>query len=144
MKNKWAIGQFNVSDLESLKAIIQAAVKLKSPVIIGTSEGESKFLGLKQAVALIKSFREETGLPISLNLDHGKDIAYIKKALSAGYDAVHFDGSDLPFKKNIEITKKIIKIAKPKNILVEGEVGIIIDQHSTGTADTHAARSTKC
>lgn len=124
-QEKWAIGQFNISNIETLKAIISAAQKLKSPVIIGTSEGESKFLGLKQTVFLIKAFKEETNLPIILNLDHGKTFGYVKEAILAGYDTVHFDGSKLPLKENIFQTKKIVKYAKKFNVLVEGEVGEI-------------------
>lgn len=124
-KEKWAIGQFNISNLETLRAIILAAKNLNSPVIIGTSEGESKFLGLKQTAVLVKTFKEETGLPIILNLDHGKSLDYIKKAIIAGYGAVHFDGSALSLEKNIFLTKKIVKYAKKFNVLVEGEVGVI-------------------
>ncbi len=123
--NSWAIGQFHISNLETLRAIVMASQNLKSPVIIGTSEKESKFIGLKQVVALVKSFREETGLPIFLNLDHGQDFEYIKEALSCGYDTVHFDGSKLPLADNIEITKEVVKISHKKGIMVEGEVGFI-------------------
>jgi len=124
-KEKWAIGQFNISNLETLRGIILAAKNLKSPVIIGTSEGESKFLGLKQAAALVRVFREETKLPIILNLDHGRSLDYIKKAINAGYDAVHFDGSHLSLAKNIVLTKKVVKHAKKFGVFIEGEVGSI-------------------
>lgn len=119
------MGHFNISNLETLRAIVQAAQKMQSPVLIGTSEGESKFIGLRQAAALIKSVREETELPIFLNLDHGKSFEYIKEAVDSGYDAVHFDGSKLSLEENIEITKKVVALAKERNILVEGEVGFI-------------------
>ncbi len=125
-KNHWAIGQFNISNLETLRAIVQAAQNFKSPVIIGTSENESKFIGLKQTIALVRSFREETGLSIVLNLDHGKSFEYIKEAANSGYDAVHFDGSRLPIEENIKIAREITDYAHNKGILVEGEVGVII------------------
>lgn len=121
----WAMGQFNFSDLSQLEGIIGAAKDLKSPLILGTSEGESRFLGLKQAVALKKSYQSETGIPVFLNLDHGKSFEYIKKAIDCGYDMVHFDGSKLPLKDNIAITKEVVKYAKKFGVLVEGEVGII-------------------
>ncbi len=124
-KEKWAIGHFNFSNLETLRAIIQAAEKLKSPLILGTSEGESKFIGLKQAVALVDSYKKEKGLPVFLNLDHGRSFHYIKKAIDAGYKAVHFDGSKLSLEENIRQTKKVIKYAKKLGVLVEGEVGAI-------------------
>ncbi|OGZ18610.1 MAG: hypothetical protein A2175_02560 [Candidatus Nealsonbacteria bacterium RBG_13_42_11] len=124
-KEKFAVGQFNISNLETIKAIVQAAQKLKSPVIIGTSEGESKFIDLDQAVALIRSFREETGLPLFLNLDHGKSSEYIKEAVDSGYDAVHFDGSKLSLEENIKTAKEIVKYAHKKEILTEGEISFI-------------------
>jgi fructose-bisphosphate aldolase class II len=124
-KEGWAIGQFNVSNLESLRGVLQAAKELKSPVIIGTSEGESRFIGLRQAVALVNSFKKELALPIALNLDHGKDFDYIKKAVNEGYECVHFDGSKLIFSENIEIARRIVKYAHRKKVFVEGEVGFI-------------------
>ncbi len=124
-KDRWAIGQFNVSNLETLRAVVSAARSLKSPVIIGTSEKESEFLGLAEMAALIKTIRQESGLPVFLNLDHGKSFGYIKKAMAAGYDAVHFDGSALSLEKNASLTKKVVAFAKRKGISVEGEVGQI-------------------
>jgi len=124
-KEGWAIGQFNFSTLETLRAIFQAGKIFKSPIIIGTSEKESKFIGLLQAVSLVKSFSEELKIPAFLNLDHGKSLEYIKKAVDLGYNAVHFDGSSLPFKENIKIANKIVEYAHKKNVLVEGEIGVI-------------------
>ncbi len=124
-KEQWAIGQFNFSTFSQLKGIIEAAKKMKSPIILGTSEGESKFLGLEQAVALKNAFQKETGLPIFLNLDHGKSFEYLKEACDSGYEAVHFDDSKLPIEENIEKTKEVVKYAKKFGILVEGEVGVI-------------------
>ena len=124
-KNGWAIGQFNFSNAEILQAIIQAAQKLRSPLILGTSMGECEFFNPQKAVILAEFFRQETGLPVFLNLDHGKSLDYIKEVIVAGYQVVHFDGSDLPLKKNIEITKKVVAYAQRRNVLVEGEVGVI-------------------
>jgi len=124
-REKWAVGQFNVSNLETLKGIFAAARKLKSPVIIGTSEGESKFLGLRETRALVSLLEEETGVPAILNLDHGKSLDYIKRAIQAGYDSVHFDGSKLPLSQNIALTVKVVKYAARFGVLVEGEVGFI-------------------
>lgn len=122
-QGNWAIGQFNTSNLETLKAILGAAKKLKSPVIIGTSEGESGFLGLGEAVNLVKFYRKKLNLPVFLNLDHGRSLEYIKGAIGAGYDSVHFDGSFLSIQENIKITQKIIQYARPKKVLVEGGTG---------------------
>ena len=120
-KENWAIGQFNFSTLEQLKAIIQAGKKLNSPIIIGASEGASDFVGLKQAVNLVNSYREEKNPALFLNLDHGKSFDYIKKAIDAGYDYVHFDGSGLDLTENIKVSKRVVEYAHKKGVLVEGE-----------------------
>jgi len=120
-KEGWAIGQFNFSTLEQLKAIVCAAEKLKSPVILGTSQGEANFFGLEEAVLLRNLYRKKFPY-IYLNLDHGKDVNLIKKAINLGYDCVHFDGSSLNFQENLKITKKIVKYAHKKGCLVEGEI----------------------
>jgi len=122
---KWAIGQFNFSDFTQMKAIVEAAQEMKSPVILGTSEGESKFFGLEEAVALRNVLRKKTSLPIFLNLDHGKSFEYLKRAVDAGYDMVHLDASKLSLQENIDITKEVVKYAKKKGVTVEGEVGRI-------------------
>lgn len=124
-KEKWAIGQFNFSDFSQVKGIIQAAQSLKAPVILGTSEGESKFVGLQEAVAMRDVLRKKTGLPIFLNLDHGKSFEYVKEAIAAGYDMVHFDGSKSPLGENIKGSREVVRFAKWRGIVVEGEVGTI-------------------
>ncbi len=124
-KEKWAIGAFNFSTFEQVKGIVAVAQKLKSPIILSTSEGESKFVGFAEAVAMRNVLRKKTGLPIFLNLDHGKSYDYIKEAIEAGYDMVHFDGSKLPLEENIKISKKVVAAAKKRGTIVEGEVGRI-------------------
>jgi fructose-bisphosphate aldolase class II len=130
-KEQFAIGQFNFSDFSQLKAIVSKAAELKSPIILGTSEGESKFFGLEEAVALRDVLRKKTGSPIFLNLDHGKTFEYLKQAIDAGYDMVHFDGSKLPLEENIKVTKEVVDYAKKHKVLVEGEVGRIGTDAST-------------
>lgn len=122
-KEKWVIGQFNFSDFSQVKGIVQAAQNLKSPIILGTSEGESKFVGLQEAVAMRDVLRKKTGLPIFLNLDHGKSFEYLKEAILAGYDMVHFDGSKLPLEENIKISQQVVKFARWRGVVVEGEIG---------------------
>lgn len=124
-KEGWALGQFNFSDFSQMKAIIETCKSLKSPALLGTSEGESKFFGLEEAVALRNVLRKKTGLPIFLNLDHGKSFEYVKQVIDAGYDMVHFDGSKLPLEENIKITKQVKNYAKWRGVLIEGEVGMI-------------------
>ena len=124
-KQKSAIGQFNFSCLTQLKGIVLAAQKLRAPVILGTSEGESKFFGLEQAVALKRVFEKELETQLFLHLDHGKDLDYIKKAIKAGYDSVHFDGSCLSFEENVKLTRQAVRLAHREGRLAEGELGYI-------------------
>jgi ketose-bisphosphate aldolase len=125
-ENKYAIGQFNVSNWEQVKAVIQAALKLKSPIIIGTSEGEGNFIGRKQIAAVIDVWHRETGLPILIHQDHGKSFEVIEEAIEAGYDSVHFDGSKLSFEENVEATKKAVDFARERGIKnIEGELGYL-------------------
>src|SRR5579863_9574996 len=122
-REKWAIGQFNFSDWSQVKGIVAAAQAAKAPIILGTSEGESKFAGLAEAVAMRDVLRKKTGVPIFLNLDHGKSLDYLKEAINAGYDMVHFDGSKLPLDENMHISREVVQYAKWRGVVVEGEVG---------------------
>jgi len=126
-KNGIALGHFNISELSMLKAIFQASRDVNTPVIIGTSEGEREFIGVRQAAALIKSLREEYDYPIFLNADHTHSLEKVEEAAKAGYDAILFDGGALPFEENIKQTKKAVEIAKKINpdVLIEGELGYI-------------------
>lgn len=131
-KEKWALGQFNFSTLGQLKGIFLAAKKLKSPIILGTSEGESKFLGIKEAVALVEIMKTDYKVDAFLNLDHGKDLDWLNKCIDYGYPAVHFDGSSFPLEKNLEYAKKTAVIAHKNKVLIEGELdGIGNKKHSS-------------
>jgi len=130
-KEKWAIGQFNFSTLEQLRGILSAASHLKSPVILGTSEGESAFLGIKETIALTEISKIKYKAQAFLNLDHGKDPAWIKKAVDYGYSAVHFDGSELSLEKNIKYAKKLALQIHNKNVLIEGEMDGIGSKNTT-------------
>jgi fructose-bisphosphate aldolase class II len=126
-EKKIAIGHFNISNIEGLWAIFNAARKLNVPVIIGVSEGERDFIGVKQAVALVKSLRDEYDYPIFLNADHTYSFERVKEAVDAGYDSVIFDGAKLPIEENIKLAKQCREYAKfvhPK-MLVEAELGYI-------------------
>lgn len=130
-QGKYAIGAFNFSTAEILKAIVAAAKELNSPIIVATSEGEGKFFGWREAVALVDAWRQATKLPIILNLDHGKSLAIIKKAVAAGYGAVHFDGSDLSYEQNLTQTNEAVKYIREvektfdRQIIIEGELGYL-------------------
>jgi fructose-bisphosphate aldolase, class II len=125
-----AIGHFNISSLDVLWAIYNAAKKLNLPVIIGVSEGEEDFVGTNQAVALVKSFQKE-GTPIFLNADHHYSFERVQRAIDAGFDSVIIDAVTLPLEENIALTKKCVEYARKvtaetgRDILVEAEIGFI-------------------
>jgi len=122
-----AVGHFNISNIEGLWGIFGAARELGLPVIIGVSEGERDFVGVRQAAALVKSLREEFDYPIFLNADHSYSFERVKEAIDAGFDAVIFDGAKLPTEENIAITKQCVEYARATNpgVLVEAELGYI-------------------
>jgi len=126
-KNGVAIGHFNIADLVLLKAVFAAAQELKVPVMVGASEGEREFIGVRQTAALVRSLREEFDFPIFLNADHTHSLAKAVDAAKAGFDAIVFDASALPFEQNVRQTKEAVEALKTINpaILVEGEIGDI-------------------
>src|ERR1700677_1048759 len=126
-RNGVAVGHFNISDLTLLKAVYAAAQELKVPVIVGASEGERAFLGVAQIAALVRSLREEQGIPIFLNADHTHSLESAMAAAKAGFDSIVYDLSALPFAENVKQTRQAIEALKSINpaILVEGEIGNI-------------------
>lgn len=130
-EKKVAIGHFNISNLEALHGIYNAAKKLNVPVIIGLSEGEENFVGKEEAFALINAIRLRDGFPIFLNGDHHYSFESVKGALDAGYDAAIIDLVKLPLEENILLTKKCVDYAKElsqkenRDILIEAELGFI-------------------
>jgi fructose-bisphosphate aldolase, class II len=122
-----AVGHFNISDWILLKAVFASAQELKVPVMVGASEGERAFLGVAQIAALVKSLRDETGLPIFLNADHTHSLESAVAAAKAGFDSIVFDLSALPFDENVRQTRQAIEKLKSINpdILIEGEIGDI-------------------
>jgi len=126
-QNATAVGHFNVADLVLLKAVFGAARELSVPVIVGASESEREFVGARQLGALVRSLREEFDFPIFLNADHTHSLAKAVEAAKAGFDAVVFDRSALPFEENVRQTREAVQAIKAVNpeILVEGEIGDI-------------------
>jgi fructose-bisphosphate aldolase, class II len=122
-----AIGHFNIADLVLLKAVFASAQELKVPVLVGVSEGEREFIGVRQVAALVQSLREEFDFPIFLNADHTHSLPKAIEAARAGFDAIVFDASALPFEQNVRQTKEAVEALKAINpaILVEGEIGEI-------------------
>ena len=126
-EGKYAVGQFNINNLEWAKAILQTAQELNSPVILGVSQGAGKYMcGYKTVVGMVKGMIEEMGItvPVAIHLDHGT-YEHAFKVIKAGFSSVMFDGSHYDIEENIEKTKEIIALAHSKGISVEAEVGSI-------------------
>ncbi len=122
-----AIGHFNFSELVAFNAIVAAARFLQLPVMVGISEGERDFVGVRQAAAMVRSIRENDGIAIFLNADHTHSIAKAQQAACAGFDEIIFDASGKPLAENIAETKRAVEAIKAIDpaILVEGELGYI-------------------
>ena len=134
----FAIGAFNVDNLEIFKAIVMAAQNKKSPVIVEFSPGEAGYFGIKNIIDMVYNTKMELKLPILLNLDHGKPFSDVMKAIECsqpgrGFDEVHFDGSDLEFSENVNQAKKVVEAAHKKGIAVEGEINKI-----GGSSEVHS------
>lgn len=125
-EKKVAIGHFNVSDSEGLKAVVESATALGVPVIIGVSEGERSFLGVAEIRALV-AVEKEKGLPVFLNGDHTYSIPASMEAIDQKYDALIIDGAEKPFEENVAMTKEVVQYARANHpsMLVEGELGFI-------------------
>ncbi|BBF44456.1 fructose-bisphosphate aldolase class II [Lachnospiraceae bacterium KM106-2] len=124
---KYAVGQFNINNLEWTKAILLTAQELNSPVILGVSEGAGKYMcGYKTVVGMVNGMLEELNItvPVALHLDHGS-YEGAKKCIEAGFSSVMFDGSHYPIAENIEKTKELVAICNEKGLSIEAEVGSI-------------------
>jgi len=123
MKKGYAVGAFNISNLESLLAVVEAAVEEESPVIVAVTPSSIKYAGLAYLGEMVKTAAESAPVSMSLHLDHGKDMDTVSKCIDAGFTSVMIDGSHLEFEENIALTKRVVDLAHPNGISVEAELG---------------------
>jgi len=137
IQGKYAIGAFNTFNLETTLAIARAAVKQKSPVIIQVTESTIKYAGLKNIFSIIKNIaeNEEIDVPIAIHLDHGKTISTVKKCIKLGFSSVHFDGSELTYKKNLTLTRRMAHYGHQHKVWVQGELGQILSSKNKLNSD---------
>ncbi|MCY7225135.1 class II fructose-1,6-bisphosphate aldolase [Abiotrophia defectiva] len=124
----YAVGQFNINNLEWTQAVLQAAVENNSPIILGVSEGAGKYMGGPVAVVgMVNGLLEamDVKVPVALHLDHGSSVDVCKQYIDAGFSSVMFDHSHYPIDENIALTKEVVAYAHPKNVSVEAEVGTV-------------------
>lgn len=123
MAKGYAVGAFNINNLETLLAIVEASVEEKSPLIVAVTPSAIKYAGLKYLVAMVKTAEKMTPVPMALHLDHGTDVETASKCIDAGFTSVMIDGSHLNFEENISLTKRVVDLAHPKGVSVEAELG---------------------
>lgn len=119
----YAVGAFNTSNLEITQAIFEAAEESRSPIIVATSQSAIKYAGYANIVSMVRNLSETTGVAASLHLDHGTDIGVIEACIEHGWTSVMIDGSHHPFEENVAVTKRVVEMAHPKGVSVEGELG---------------------
>ena len=124
-RDGYAVGAFNANNMEIIQAIIDAAEKEKSPVIMQASQGAIKYAGLDFITGMVKIAADSAKVPVALHLDHGTDFDQVVKCIRSGFSSVMYDGSKLPLDENIAITNKVLEIARPIGVSVEAELGKI-------------------
>ncbi len=122
-KRHYAVGHFNTSNLEITQAILSAAEEMRAPVIIGISEKAINYAGLPIIANLIRTSADKANVPVVLHLDHGATFELIQECVKAGFTSVMIDGSHLPYKENLMLTKKVVAYAHKRNVSVEAEIG---------------------
>lgn len=138
LKEGYAVGQFNINNLEWTQAILDAAQSEQSPVILGVSEGAAKYMGgFKVVTAIVSALIEESKItvPVAIHLDHGSSFEKCKAAIDAGFTSVMIDASHHPFEENVETTKKVVEYAHSKGVSVEAELGTVGGQEDDVIAD---------
>ncbi|MCI2253816.1 fructose-bisphosphate aldolase [Domibacillus sp. PGB-M46] len=137
-EKKYAVGQFNLNNLEFTQAILQAAEEEKSPVILGVSEGAARYMGgFKTVVKMVEGLMEDYGttVPVAIHLDHGSSFEKCKEAIDAGFTSVMIDASHHPFEENVATTSKVVEYAHSKGVSVEAELGTVGGQEDDVVAE---------
>jgi fructose-bisphosphate aldolase class II len=127
----YAVGAFNIHNLEAVLGVARAAMRAKSPAIIQVSEGAIKYMGVKPITHIVTTVAKNvaTKVPIALHLDHGKSFDSVFECINAGFTSVHIDASHLPLDENISLTQQVVEMAHRKKVWVQGEVGVITGGH---------------
>ncbi|MBW7886195.1 MAG: class II fructose-bisphosphate aldolase [Caldilineaceae bacterium] len=126
----WALGQFNMSNLETLQAIVAAAGQAQSPVIVGVSMGSLRHIGLSYLAGLIQGARSEATTPLFVHLDHGADLATVKACINIGFDSVMIDASRYRFEENVRVVREVVELAHNRGVGVEAQVGETWDEET--------------
>ena len=146
-EERYAVGAFNVNNLEFAKAVIGAAVEERSPIIVQVSESAIAYAGMKQITGIVAGLAGQADVPVALHLDHGRDWATIVQCIANGFTSVMIDGSHLPFDENVAITRKVVDVAHAAGVSVEAELGklagiedyVVVDERDAFLTDPDEA-----
>ncbi|MDY0345015.1 MAG: class II fructose-1,6-bisphosphate aldolase [Bacilli bacterium] len=147
LKEKYAVGQFNINNLEWTAAVLEEAQELKAPVILGVSEGAARYMGgFNTIVGMVKGYIEDRNItvPVAIHLDHGSSYETCSRAIDAGFTSVMIDGSHHPLEENILMTKKVVDYARQYGVSVEAELGRVGGQEDDVVAETMYAIPSEC
>jgi len=122
-RKAYAVGAFNINNLETVLAVSEAAVEEKSPAIVAVTPSAIKYGGLPYLAKIVRTAAESSAAPMSLHLDHGEDFETVSKGITGGFTSVMIDGSHLKYEENIALTKRVVDLAHPKKVSVEAELG---------------------
>ena len=139
----YAIGAFNVNNMEIVQGITEAAKEVNAPLILQVSKGARAYANHTYLIKLVEAAIAETGLPICLHLDHGDSFELCKSCVDGGFTSVMIDASSKPFEENIEITKKVVEYAHDHGVVVEAELGALAgveDEVNVSAEDSHYTR----
>lgn len=137
-KEGYAVGAFNVENMEMVQAIVAAAEEVKAPVIIQTTPGTLKYADTDMFYGMVSAVAKKSSIPVALHLDHGNSYELAAKALRSGYTSIMIDGSKLPFEENVAVTVKTVEMAHAMGVPVEGELGTV-----GGKEDTYEVKDTE-
>jgi 6-phospho-5-dehydro-2-deoxy-D-gluconate aldolase len=146
-KEHYAVGQFNINNVEWVGAVLDEAQELNAPVILGVSEGAAKYMGgWHTVVGMVKGYIEDRkiSVPVAIHLDHGSSFDSCKAAIDAGFTSVMIDGSKLPLEQNIAAVKKVVDYAHPQGVSVEAELGRVGGQEDSVVAESMYAIPEEC
>lgn len=139
----YAIGAFNVNNMEIIQGITEAAKEVNAPLILQVSKGARAYANHTYLTKLVEAAIQETGLPIALHLDHGDSFEICKQCIDGGFTSVMFDGSSLPYEENIRITREVVEYAHAHGVVVEGELGTLAGVEDDVNVDAADASYTK-
>ena len=145
-KGGYAVGAFNILDYNSMKAVVEVAEELKSPVIVQTSEKTVRFWGFKPMTSWLRELVENASVPVAIHLDHCKNLDFIQACINNGWTSVMIDASSKPFEENLALSQKVVEMAKPHGVSVEaelGEIGGVEDDIIVNEEDAHLVNPEK-